>query len=1507
MPEDREKKFAKDFLDKWSRAEREEGPADEALKEVDEALRERPDDPGLWFRRGSLLTDLERWDEALEAFRRVEALDAAFPRLYVGLSFVLTRLGRAEEAAAAQRKALEVAGGERAAIPEPEREIEETLSSLAEDLAKEAREEEAVKDLEELGALAGEPEVSRPPAAAPETEFLDELARWEAEGYDVAPLREVMENEPDRTRTVFFQFEQNIRKVQVLRDSVDALDPAGLEADIARLRALFRAPYQIWRIEAEMATLMEKADARDRSQRAARVAPRIPEPLRAKVGRATPSPPMGRINGLVGPAGRVNGQTGRVNGRTGQVNGLINGIARGRAGLTNGLTNGLGFTNGLGGPRFAVEARARRGRILLIPAVAVILLSLALVVPPEPGPTPGGIPIDGSFAEWQGVPGYAQPSSTYNADADLREFKAFFQDKRLSLYARVTGTAFGDTQDLDVAYAFVDADGDRSTGYDEGIVGAEYVVELQGGNGSISSAASWTWTGNDSADWSGWSAGGVGVLAASRGSEVEVQINVEDAAFDSARAAVVLVFDDQSGGRSTSEIAFGPVYGALEMTQRTASPTVPGGGLPSVLELTLRAIGSAVTVNGISTAPAGLPGFSGPLTIIAGDTVLVTIQRSTVALPAETMITAEVVAVDADRPVTILGAPARAYVDRRPAGFVVDGVFDDWAAVSLTDDSDGTAVSNPNVNVLQFAAESQNGTAFTYAIMEGQALGGGDEAWPRSRPQQGPPSQPGPPGGPPGPRRGEDVVRVYYDTNATAAGTPIGSIVADALLEIRGRHGRVLQTRAYEWRSPGGWQPQGTGAATAGGSEWEASFELPGIDLRGADFVITTTDWRSTRDITQAGGVRGTRSGAGGVTFIGAYDAFLPLSGDDWIRFGRDDGPWVAWQLPDWWAVDGAGETLLATPRTTEIKVEGYTATYGDAFDGLAADVRYEATSVALKETIVLDVPPPSAASTVLIEFPIQRAEGLMLYATGEDTPLGFRVQGDLRYTDGRGRSLMLATPWAEDSRGVRTDLAYLLRTDRVALEVPASWLAAAAYPISIDPTVTYQLENDNSGSNDPGEQFGYSVAVGDFNGDGNADALVGAPNNNKNGNIHGYAYVFYGPFSAADSSPDVEIDGVTNNARFGYSVAAGKFNNDNYWDLLISRLATASFPGNVEIYFGGSGGPDTTADVTFSYPASPVFFGWWVAAGNLDDANYDDVLIGEPGRDNDGGSATQDGVVHVYMSPFSSTESSSDYTLLPSTNANGRFGRAIAVGEIDSDAYPDVVVGEPLEANGGRVHFFQGSHFTSGSGNVSPDATLSAQASGEQFGAALSVGTLDGDSYADVLVGAPQKNSGAGAAYIFLANSGGGLTTGASPDVTIPNQTSGENFGTSVLVADFDDDGTNGALVGAPVSDTGGTDRGAAYWFDAPTSDQTVDETINGGQDGEFLGQSLAAGRFGSDTRTIALIGAYLWDDGSPSDNSGRVLVAAVPEPGVVLAAVAVFVGLGARSLQRRRLVRER
>src|SRR5437867_10640929 len=93
MAEDREKerrKFAKDFLEKWAKAERAERPVEEVIAEVEDSLARTPDDPNLWFRKGVLLSELERWDRALESLRKAEALDPTLPRLQTLLLFVLS-------------------------------------------------------------------------------------------------------------------------------------------------------------------------------------------------------------------------------------------------------------------------------------------------------------------------------------------------------------------------------------------------------------------------------------------------------------------------------------------------------------------------------------------------------------------------------------------------------------------------------------------------------------------------------------------------------------------------------------------------------------------------------------------------------------------------------------------------------------------------------------------------------------------------------------------------------------------------------------------------------------------------------------------------------------------------------------------------------------------------------------------------------------------------------------------------------------------------------------------------------------------------------------------------------------------------------------------------------------------------------------------------------------------------------------------------------------------------
>jgi len=144
-----QRKFAKDFLEKWAKAEREERPVEESLKEVEAELERSATNPGLWFRKGVLLSQLEKWDPALESLRKAESLDPTLPRLQVALSFVLGRLGRPEEAAEANQRAIQAAAG----APAEEATVEQALKFLAEELREvaeaEVAETEAVKGLNE--------------------------------------------------------------------------------------------------------------------------------------------------------------------------------------------------------------------------------------------------------------------------------------------------------------------------------------------------------------------------------------------------------------------------------------------------------------------------------------------------------------------------------------------------------------------------------------------------------------------------------------------------------------------------------------------------------------------------------------------------------------------------------------------------------------------------------------------------------------------------------------------------------------------------------------------------------------------------------------------------------------------------------------------------------------------------------------------------------------------------------------------------------------------------------------------------------------------------------------------------------------------------------------------------------------------------------------------------------------------------------------------------------------
>lgn len=157
-------------------------------------------------------------------------------------------------------------------------------------------------------------------------------------------------------------------------------------------------------------------------------------------------------------------------------------------------------------------------------------------------------------------------------------------------------------------------------------------------------------------------------------------------------------------------------------------------------------------------------------------------------------------------------------------------------------------------------------------------------------------------------------------------------------------------------------------------------------------------------------------------------------------------------------------------------------------------------------------------------------------------------------------------------------------------------------------------------------------------------------------------------------------------------------------------------------------------------------------------------------------------------------------FTHLKGAGANDSFGVAVASGDIDRDGYTDVIVGargDFTSATGkGSVSIYKGSK----SGLVTtPSQVLQGEQPRSEYGRTLIAGDINGDGYADVIVGAHGFDGGAGAhqgkVYLHLGGPGGVSST---PTQTLLGEVKGSEFGRTFDIVDMNRDGINDLLLGA-------------------------------------------------------------------------------------------------------------
>ena len=309
---------------------------------------------------------------------------------------------------------------------------------------------------------------------------------------------------------------------------------------------------------------------------------------------------------------------------------------------------------------------------------------------------------------------------------------------------------------------------------------------------------------------------------------------------------------------------------------------------------------------------------------------------------------------------------------------------------------------------------------------------------------------------------------------------------------------------------------------------------------------------------------------------------------------------------------------------------------------------------------------------------------------------------------------------------------------------------------------------------------FGDAVAGLDFNGDGFLDAATGIPSDP----FPRVLLFFGGP--GADDVVDVELQGPAG-VRFGHVLAsAGDVNNDGFDDLLVSGGGyTQSESGPAAFLF--LGGPNPAPPIGILEPANGRFFNMSLAgAGDINGDGFDDFAVGNPNGANPGRVSVYLG--GIFLDPVPA------FNLTESQVFN--FGGAVQFTDWNQDGFSDVFVGPEEGGDSEQVWVYLGGNPF----NTLADTRLPSVAAEQGFGTKLAAGDVNGDSFSDLVVGVSQAGplGGGGRMVIYLGS--------AVPDSLRDAQVAFPDFPDPPLRfqiwagSDFNQDGFSDIVVGSGV-----------------------------------------------------------------------------------------------------------
>ncbi len=391
------------------------------------------------------------------------------------------------------------------------------------------------------------------------------------------------------------------------------------------------------------------------------------------------------------------------------------------------------------------------------------------------------------------------------------------------------------------------------------------------------------------------------------------------------------------------------------------------------------------------------------------------------------------------------------------------------------------------------------------------------------------------------------------------------------------------------------------------------------------------------------------------------------------------------------------------------------------------------------------------------------------------------------------------------------------------------------------------------------GDLAGTSVhGGGDVNGDGLADVIVGAMEDDPNGDNSGAAFVVFGKkdttaveLSAIEAGTGgFVINGASAGDRAGVSASiTGDVNGDGIDDILVGAVKAdvdgISDAGSSYVVFGKK--DTTTVELSAVAGGNGGFIikgaaaddssGWIKSVGDVNDDGLVDMIVGS--YQADPGGVSNAGSAHVI---FGKTDTNA-VNLTDINAGNGGFsihgisaddeaGWDVAGGsDVNGDGLLDLVIGASSAYNGadrtGAAYVVYGKT-TTNSIQLSDIATgnggfvIKGIANGDKTAWVGMGGDFNGDGLGDILVGARLNDklaSNAGAAFVVFGNKIAGSINLANLDeskrgFSLFGSNAGDLAGSSINFAgDLNGDGYDDVIFGARKADPGGRiDAGASY-----------------------------------------------------------------------------------------------